>query len=163
MRKVSLKNLKYTPPCHRQMRGFTLIEIMITLTILAVVSSIATVSYNGYIDTTKNASAASQLRTLSLIINEYFSENGSYPASLNDIDNGGLLDPWGNPYQYLKFADNNLGSVRKDRNLVPLNSKFDLYSKGKDNDSRPPLAVPVSQDDIIVANDGGFIGIARNY
>lgn len=163
MKKTRLKNLGYSPSSHRQMRGVTLVEIMIMLTIVAVVSSIATVSYNGYIDTTQNASAVSQLRTLSLIINDYAVENGSYPDSLNDIDNGGLLDPWGNPYQYLKFTGNNLGSVRKDRNLVPLNSKFDLYSKGKDNDTRPPLAVPVSQDDIIVANDGGFVGIARNY
>ena len=157
------ENVKYKAVHYRQSGGFTLIEIMISVTILVVVSSIATVSYKGYIETTNNANAIGQLRVLALIINDYGIENGSYPDSLDDVGNSNILDPWGNPYQYLKFRNNNLGSVRKDRNLVPLNSKFDLYSKGKDNDSRPPLAVPVSQDDIIVANDGGFVGIARDY
>jgi general secretion pathway protein G len=40
---------------------------------------------------------------------------------------------------------------------------FDLYSKGKDGNSAPPLTASASQDDIVVANDGGFIGMAKNY
>ena len=47
--------------------------------------------------------------------------------------------------------------------LVPLNSDFDLYSMGPDGESEPPLSRPVSRDDIIVANDGDFIGIAKDY
>ncbi len=55
------------------------------------------------------------------------------------------------------------GLMRRDRNLVPLNSRFDLYSMGKDGESRPPITAQVSWDDIIRANDGSFVGLASNY
>ena len=143
--------------------GFSLIELLITMAIITVISSITVVSYNGYIDATNKAVASNHIRTLAFIIKEYAAENGTYPNSLSDIDNANLLDPWGQPYTYLRFNETNLGFVRKDRNLVPLNTNFDLYSRGKDKDSRPPLSVPVSHDDIIYANDGGFIGLASDY
>jgi general secretion pathway protein G len=46
---------------------------------------------------------------------------------------------------------------------VPLNSDFDLYSKGRDGKSKPNLAAKVSYDDIIRANDGEYVGIASEY
>jgi general secretion pathway protein G len=44
-----------------------------------------------------------------------------------------------------------------------LNSDFDLYSKGRDRDSKLPLTAEASRDDIVRANNGGFIGLAKNY
>jgi general secretion pathway protein G len=52
---------------------------------------------------------------------------------------------------------------RKDKNLVPLNSDYDLYSMGKDGESQIPLTVKISHDDIIRANDGAFVGLAIDY
>jgi general secretion pathway protein G len=75
------------------------------------------------------------------------------------------LDPWGNPYQYNKFPSGNgvpLGA-RRDRFLVPINTTYDLYSMGADGNSTPPLTASSSQDDVIRANDGGFIGLASRY
>lgn len=76
------------------------------------------------------------------------------------------LDPWGNPYQYLNIANGGnriRGRVRKDRNLVPLNTDFDIYSMGPDGESRPPLTARHSWDDIVRASNGSFIGIASDY
>ena len=77
------------------------------------------------------------------------------------------LDAWGNPYQYLiilgKKRNEVEGEWRKDRFLVPLNSDFDLYSMGKDGQSRPPLTAEVSHDDIVRANNGDYIGEASRY
>ncbi len=56
-----------------------------------------------------------------------------------------------------------VGKARKNKSLVPLNTDFDLYSMGPDGKSKPPLTVKVSDDDIIRANDGRFIGIAKDY
>jgi general secretion pathway protein G len=56
-----------------------------------------------------------------------------------------------------------IGQARKDRFLVPLNSTFDLYSMGKDGESQPPVSARVSHDDIIRANDGGFVGLAARF
>ena len=46
---------------------------------------------------------------------------------------------------------------------MPLNSEYDLYSKGKDGASAPALTAAASKDDIVRANDGGFVGLAINY
>jgi len=46
---------------------------------------------------------------------------------------------------------------------VPLNSTYDLYSKGKDGASASPLTAKASADDVIRANDGGYIGLASGY
>ena len=55
------------------------------------------------------------------------------------------------------------GKARKDKKLAPLNSDYDLYSLGKDGDSKPPLVTPVSRDDIVRARDGQFIGMAKDF
>ena len=77
-----------------------------------------------------------------------------------------MRDPWGNPFQYLRINGGNLkgkGSLRKDKSLVPVNSDFDLYSMGKDGVSVPPFTAKQSHDDIVRANNGGYIGLAADY
>ncbi|MEE8106831.1 MAG: prepilin-type N-terminal cleavage/methylation domain-containing protein [Planctomycetota bacterium] len=56
-----------------------------------------------------------------------------------------------------------VGQARKDHFLVPLNSDYDLYSKGPDGKSSPPLTAEASRDDIIRANDGAYFGLASDY
>jgi general secretion pathway protein G len=53
--------------------------------------------------------------------------------------------------------------MRKDKNLVPINSEYDLYSVGPDGRSVGPLTAKHSRDDIVMANDGRFIGVASDY
>jgi general secretion pathway protein G len=77
-----------------------------------------------------------------------------------------MRDAWGNPYEYLRIAGPsppNRGQLRKDKNLVPINSDFDLYSMGPDGDSKKPLTAKASRDDIIRAADGAFVGAAEDY
>ena len=148
-------------------RAFTLIELLSVMAIIGVLSSLAVPRYADSIERARVAKAIGDLRTLVI---DLLSQD-SLPNSLAAIGRGNLLDPWGRPYQYLKFPGakgNGMGSpppagARKDRFLVPINSQFDLYSLGKDGNSSPPLTSSASRDDVIVANDGGFIGPARNY
>ena len=64
----------------------------------------------------------------------------------------------------MNFADaGKKAKQRKDHSLHPLNSTYDLYSMGKDGDSKAPLTAQASRDDIIRANDGGYIGLASGY
>ena len=75
-----------------------------------------------------------------------------------------MLDPWGNAYVYLSFEGlRGLGRMRKDKNLVPVNSDFDLYSMGPDGRTALPFTAAASRDDIVRANDGGYVGKAENY
>ena len=77
-----------------------------------------------------------------------------------------MRDPWDNPYEYLNVQSNapgTKGKRRKDKNLVPINSDYDLYSCGPDGVSVPPLTAMASRDDIIRANNGAFVGVAADY
>jgi len=145
-------------------RGFTLIEVLIVIAILGTLSGIAIPAYKNYIEKARIVTAIAEISILQKEIAEYETKNNILPNTLNDIGRGTLLDPWGNPYQYLNFANvSGMGQMRKDRFLVPLNSDYDLYSMGKDGLSVPPLTANASHDDIIRANNGTYIGIASEY
>jgi general secretion pathway protein G len=144
--------------------GFTLIEVLIVIAILGTLSGIAIPMYKNYIEKARIVTAIAEISILQKEIAEYETKNNVLPDTLNDIGRGNLLDPWGNPYQYLNFANvMGMGPLRKDRFLVPLNSDYDLYSMGKDGLSMPPLTANASHDDIIRANNGTYIGIASEY
>jgi general secretion pathway protein G len=72
-------------------------------------------------------------------------------------------DPWGQPYQYYNIAANGKGGARKDKALNPLNSDFDLYSVGPDGLTKSQVSNKDSLDDVIRANNGGFIGNASDF
>lgn len=144
--------------------GFTLIEILIASTILAVIASIALVGYRGYVETTKVNIAINQITEMSIAITDYGLDKARFPASLDELGLGNMLDPWGSSYQYLNIMANpGNANVRKDHNLVPLNTDYDLYSMGPDGNSVGPLTAKASRDDIIRANNGSYIGPAANY
>lgn len=55
------------------------------------------------------------------------------------------------------------GQVRKDRNLNPINSDFDLYSMGPDGATVSALTAPRSHDDLVRARNGSFFGVAEDF
>ena len=85
------------------------------------------------------------------------------PATLAEIGRGQDLDPWGNPYEYIPIYGHDDGQYRKDGFLKPLNADFDLWSNGPDGEYRLTLNARKSQDDIVRAHSGRFIGPARDY
>ncbi len=144
--------------------GFTLIELMIVLAIIATLVTIGMPVVFRVMAVAKETSAAEEMRTLQIEILAYLGTQGKLPDTLDDVGMGNLRDPWGNLYQYLVVAKaKGKGKLRKDRFLVPINSDFDLYSMGPNGKSVPALTAKASQDDIIRANDGGYFGLASEY
>lgn len=140
---------------------------MAVITILGVLSSLSIGQSRKMADRARVARAIEEIHMMSLEL----SALDTLPSSLAGIRRGGMLDPWGRPYQYLLFPltvrrngriDPPQGA-RKDRFLVPINSQYDLYSLGADGLSTPPLTAAKSRDDVIYANDGGYIGLASGY
>ena len=147
-----------------QQEGFTLIEILIAVAIIGVLASIALPAYKDYVEKAKVAKAVSDIATIAVKVEAYWQDARAYPSNLAAISVIGITDPWEHQYHYLDLTTSKgNGKARKDKNLVPLNSDFDLYSKGKDGLSVGPLTAAGSKDDILRANDGHFIGLASKY
>jgi general secretion pathway protein G len=148
----------------RREAAFTLVELMITLVMLAVLLAIALPMLRGWQDRIKTGQAQDDIIAIASVLDQRLLDTGALPESLAEIGRGGMLDPWGHPYEYLNLmtAKGN-GKARKDHNLVPLNTDYDLYSKGPDGASTGPLTAKASRDDILRANNGRFIGPASSF
>lgn len=204
--------------------GYSLVESIIVMAIIATLSTIGFVRYRRVVDRAEEVVSIAELRDILEALFLYEETHRCFPATLDDLGLGVLLDPWGNPYQYLNFASlpasgagssapasppdpggsvapggqgggksggaggnggadpgsaggahaadetgqpatdvPSGGAMRKDRFLVPINTYFDLYSMGPDGMSAAPLTAAASRDDLIVANDGDYIGLASLY
>ena len=145
--------------------GFTLVELLVAMAIILTLAAIAIPNFLAAVYQARIAKAVADIHSIGIDIQGYaLSNNYQYPNTLADIGDDKYLDPWHNPYQYLNFATvNGKGKMRKDRFLVPINTFFDLYSMGPDGQSVPPLTAKASQDDIIWANDGDYVGPASQY
>jgi general secretion pathway protein G len=146
-------------------KGFSLIEMMIILAIIGVLSAVAIPNYMKYRQKAIIIAAISEIRIIGRLIDAYEMDTGRLPASLSELkfDN---TDPWGNPYQYLNIQDadkKSKGKMRKDQFLVPVNSDYDLFSMGSDGQSVAPFTAKHSLDDIVRANNGGFVGLASDF
>jgi len=147
-------------------QGFTLVELLVVVAILGVLATLSIPAYNGYQYKAQVAVTIAELRMLDKEIMIYTMESTKnlLPESLNDIKRGDLLDRWHHPYQYLNHAGvKGKGAMRRDRFLNPLNADYDLYSLGRDGESKPQLSFHTSQDDIIRAANGNYFGLAADF
>jgi general secretion pathway protein G len=147
----------------RRARGLTLVELLVVLAIAGVLAAIALPSYTSYREKARVNQAATDIGGINSNIRQYETNNRALPPNLAAVGAGGKLDPWGSAYVYTNLVTEGIGKARKNKNLVPINSQFDLYSKGKDGASATPLTAKASRDDVILANDGRYIGLASNY
>jgi general secretion pathway protein G len=144
----------------------TLAELLIVMAIIATISAIVVPIISDFRERARIARTIADIKVLESEIAMFEMQNGRLPADLAEINRTATRDGWGRPYEYLSFAGlgpSDKNRIRKDHNLHPLNSTYDLYSKGQDGDSKSPLTAKASRDDVIRANDGGYVGLAANY
>jgi general secretion pathway protein G len=151
---------------YRNMRhaaGLTLIELILVIAIIGVLAAIAIPAYADYKEKARVYQALTDISTMASKITHYYDDARDYPDSLADVGLDGMIDPWGFPYRYLNLNKNGNGGARRDRNLNPLNTDFDLYSVGKDAQTRLPISQRVSLDDVIRVYDGKFVNLASQF
>jgi general secretion pathway protein G len=151
---------------NKKVGGFTLIELMLCVSIIGVLCAIATPFYLSYRENARVAVAISDMKSIEAAIGNYAADYGQLPDSLAQIGMNGLLDPWQHPYRYLRIDGGDTkgkGKMRKDHFMVPVNTDFDLYSMGPDGKSQPPFTAKASQDDIVRAYNGGYYGKVSDF
>jgi len=145
-------------------RAFTLLELMIVMAIIMTLVAMGIPAMADAIESAYVAHAIGDIRTMQTEITRYEVQLKKLPGSLQEVGITALLDPWGNPYQYLNFDNvQGPGQMKKDKFQVPLNSTYDLYSMGKDGATASALPATASQDDVLRANDGTYIGLGSQY
>lgn len=117
--------------------GFTLLELLIVLGILALLAAVAAPQVLRYLGTAKTETARAQISAISTALELYALDNGGFPrpeAGLRPLieppsgaanwkgpylkREQGLIDPWGQPYQY---------------RLPGRKTPFEVFTLGRDN------------------------------
>ena len=142
-----------------------MLELMLAVALIGMLMMIAIPGYTKYVDRAKVSTVIADIGTISLRIDKYrLANNNGLPDALDDVDSEWMADPWGRPYEYLVLEGvKGNGGARKDKNLNPINTDFDLYSKGKDGETVNSLVPKKSHDDIIRASNGRFVGLAEDF
>ena len=107
----------------RTQQGFTLIEIMVVVAIIAILAAIVVPQVVGRVDDARVQRAKADVQTLSQALSIYKLDNYHYPSTDQGLDalihkpggqpdapnwkSGGYVaqlpkDPWGNDYQYVQ-------------------------------------------------------------
>jgi general secretion pathway protein G len=91
-------------------KGFTLLELIVVVTIIGILGSIVVVKVVPYLTTTRQTVARHDMRTIVETAKMIFTQSGSWPESIeemvhDDPERIGLpppvpVDPWGQPYIY---------------------------------------------------------------
>jgi general secretion pathway protein G len=111
-------------PCHpqrRDQRGFTLIEILVVVAIIAIFATVVAVNVAGEVPKAKITKAKSDISAIESALDQYKMDNSVYPSTEQGLQSllqppssgrvprhfrdGGYIkrmpqDPWGNPYVY---------------------------------------------------------------
>ncbi|CAN5286106.1 N/A [soil metagenome] len=77
----------------KRMRGFSLIELMIALVIVAIVAAIAIPGYRSYVMRTNRGDATAALLRIAAAQEKFYLQNNTYTANLDDPPPAGLGIP----------------------------------------------------------------------
>lgn len=87
---------KFTQKPVNHLSGFTLIEVMIVVAIVAILASVALPSYQEHVRKSRRVDAKETLTRMAALQERYFFQNSAYVVLQADIDRlGGALSPEG--------------------------------------------------------------------
>ncbi len=95
--RVAARNSRLAAPPRSALRarlsapGFTLIEILIVITIIGILITLAQPSFNRAVTAAKEATLKENLFILRDVIDQFYADNTKYPASLTDLVEKGYI------------------------------------------------------------------------
>jgi len=89
----------------RKEEGFTMVEMMVVLIIIAVLIAGGVKAYLGYINNAKITKTKAAISTMQASLDAYYAENNDYPLTADvakaGLDLGDTKDAWGGAYTYI--------------------------------------------------------------
>lgn len=132
----------------RRRRGFTLLEILAAMAVLAIVASLGMMSYRGYRDRVAMMVDETNEKILQMAVRLYAYDNNALPGSLSELRNEqlrkayALVSEGAQPYTFLAFLQEWVGL--REALADPLPPRYfnnDLKVLICPSDSTPPLSV----------------------
>ncbi|MEW5979433.1 MAG: prepilin-type N-terminal cleavage/methylation domain-containing protein [Acidobacteriota bacterium] len=123
--------------------GFTLIELMIVLTIISVLVSIAIPIANSAIVRAKEAVLKSNLQTLRVLIDQYTADKLKAPQSLDDLVTAGYLRSI--PKDPITNSAETWQTVQEDAALFPEQTEFGIYDVKSGSNAISSEGTPYSE------------------
>lgn len=88
-------------------RGFTIVELLIVIVVIAILAAIVIVAYTGIQNKAHAAAAQAASNTITKLLTNSYTLNGTYPADLSTINNGSPMPSTdGSTYVYHPGAGN---------------------------------------------------------
>jgi general secretion pathway protein G len=133
-----------TAYCHlpaaypRGARGFTLLELMIVISILVILALIAMGQYNKTVLAAKEATLKEDLHTMRKMIDQYAADKGKLPQSLDDLKSAGYIhdvpiDPFTEQADWRTEMGEDPGSTAGESGITNVFSS----AEGTGSDGRP--------------------------
>jgi len=133
-------------------KGFTLIELLIVIAIIAILAGIVIASTTGATKKARDSRRVSDIQSLQTAIVQYEADNGRYPASLNDLVNGGYISSI--PADPSTGATVTEGSATSSGLIYVVNSTGDKYLLAANLERSDNSALDGDIDDAAVTLDG---------
>jgi type IV pilus assembly protein PilE len=98
--------VKHAAPSRSAERGFTLVELMVTVAIITILATIATTSYTSQVQKSRRTDARSALLDLAGREEKLFSTTNAYSATATDLGYANWTTPIGSGYYTLSAVIN---------------------------------------------------------
>ncbi len=149
-------------------RGYTIIEMLVVVTIIGILVSLAIPAYTEYKNMAKVSRATSEIRSIADQIAFYQTDKIHLPDRLEDLPGGiALKDPWGKKYNYYIIPPSDGTGPYRDTAGDPFNTDYDLYSEGANGNTTKSLLDPAetntSRDDIILGVNDSIVELGSRY